>query len=181
MISAPIPGECSRSKASSMPRLPPGSPTISCHHRVTNIHSCNRSPAWPNGSSRLRPSPVPKPSSEMEKNWTRASDIARCSFLPRSCLSRLPPAELRRDEPEDALDRVGVVLDAELVRDRQEQRVGGLDRRVSRELADEDVGLRGVRPSEDRLRLRVDVPDLVRVLIAAPEVRAVSIVDQGED
>ena len=32
-----------------MPPLPPGSPTISCHHRVTNIHSCSRSPAWPNG------------------------------------------------------------------------------------------------------------------------------------
>ena len=27
-----------------MPRLPPGSPTILCHHRVTNIHSCGRDP-----------------------------------------------------------------------------------------------------------------------------------------
>lgn len=81
MISAPIPGANCRKKASSMPPVPPGWPTISCHHRVTNIHSCSLSPAWPNGASRLCPSPVPKPSSEMEKNWTRATDMARASFL----------------------------------------------------------------------------------------------------
>ena len=49
---------------------PPGSPTISCHQRVSNIHSCSRSPAWPNGASWLRPSPVPNPSSETEKKCT---------------------------------------------------------------------------------------------------------------
>src|SRR5882672_6737431 len=81
MISAPIPGSCSRRKALSRPSLPPGSPTNWRHHRVTNIHSCCRSPAWPNGASRLRPSPVPKPSSETAKNWTRASDMARAPFL----------------------------------------------------------------------------------------------------
>ena len=43
---------------------------------------------------------------------------------------RLAPAELRGDVLEDALDRVGVVLDAELVRDRQQERVRRLDRRV---------------------------------------------------
>ena len=43
--SAPTPGSCRRSKASSMPLLPPGSPVSSCHHRVLNIHSCSRSPA----------------------------------------------------------------------------------------------------------------------------------------
>src|SRR6266545_845910 len=75
MISAPTPESCSRKKASSMPRLPPGWPTISRHQRVANIHSCSLSPAWPNGASRLWGSPVPKPSSEMENCWTRASDI----------------------------------------------------------------------------------------------------------
>src|SRR4030095_898689 len=80
MISAPIPGSWRRRTASSMPPPPPGSPTISCPHRVTNIHSCSRSPAWPNGASRLRPSPVPNPSSETEKNWTRASDVAGVPF-----------------------------------------------------------------------------------------------------
>ena len=77
MISAPTPGSCSRRNVSSSPRLPPGVPTSSCHQAVSNIHSCSRSPAWPNGSSRLRPSPVPKPSSETEKNCTRASDMGR--------------------------------------------------------------------------------------------------------
>src|SRR3954467_6927916 len=86
MISAPTPGSCSRTSASSMPLVPPGSPTISCHRRVRNIHSWSRSPAWPNGASRLRPSPVPKPSSETEKNWTRPTDM----------LVLLPEAECRR-------------------------------------------------------------------------------------
>src|SRR6266540_3126287 len=76
MISAPIAGSCSRAKASSRPRVPPRSPTISCHHRVVNIHSCSLSPAWPNGASWLCGSPVPKPSSEIEKLWTRTSDTA---------------------------------------------------------------------------------------------------------
>src|SRR2546425_6540036 len=76
MISAPIPGSCSRAKASSRPRVPPGSPTISRHHRVVNIHSCSLSPACPNGASRLCGSPAPKPSSEIEKLWTRTSDTA---------------------------------------------------------------------------------------------------------
>ena len=38
MISAPIPGANRCEKASSMPPLPPGWPTISCHHWVANIH-----------------------------------------------------------------------------------------------------------------------------------------------
>src|SRR6185312_16464212 len=80
MISAPTPGSCSRTTASSMPPPPPGSPIISCHHLVANIHSWSRSPAWPNGASRLRPSPVPNPSSETEKNWTRAGDVAAVPF-----------------------------------------------------------------------------------------------------
>ena len=53
MISAPIPEANCRRKASSIPRVPPGWPSVSCHHRVLNIHSCSRSPAWPNGVSRV--------------------------------------------------------------------------------------------------------------------------------
>jgi hypothetical protein len=68
MISAPIPTACCREKASSTPPVPPVPPAMSCfHHWVVNIHSCSRSPAWPNGASLLWTSPVPKPSSEMEK------------------------------------------------------------------------------------------------------------------
>src|ERR671919_1435545 len=103
MISAPIPGPCRRTKASSTPPVPPGWPTISRHHRVTNIHSCSLSPAWPNGASRLRPSPVPKPSSEMEKNWTRASDMGPPSVASGrgggcGCILRAPvgPVDVER-------------------------------------------------------------------------------------
>ena len=104
MISAPIPGACSRRNASSMPPLPPGSPTISRHHRVANIHSCSRSPAWPKGASWLRPSPVPNPSSEIEKNWTRVSDMAgtpSCDRSPGGAFARpgAPDAAHLSDDP----------------------------------------------------------------------------------
>src|SRR4051812_9159012 len=79
MISAPIPGPLRWANASSTPP-PLAALSGSRHHLVANIHSCSRSPAWPNGASRLCGSPVPKPSSEMEKLWTRASDMACSSF-----------------------------------------------------------------------------------------------------
>jgi hypothetical protein len=76
---------------------------------------------------------------------------------------------------------VGVVLDAELVRDGEEQGVGRLDRRVLGQLPDEDVGLRGIGSPEDRLRLRVDVADLVLILTTPAEVRPITIVDERKD
>jgi hypothetical protein len=69
--------------------------------------------------------------------------IHGCDPCSRPCGS-LPPAQLGGNEPEDAFDGVGVVFDAELVRDREQQGVGSLDRRVAGELLDEDVGFRGV-------------------------------------
>jgi len=68
---------------------------------------------------------------------------------------------------QDALDHVRVVVDAELIRDGQHQRVGGLDRRVLGELSDEHVRLGGIRPAEDRPGLGVQVADVV-LLFAAP-------------
>jgi hypothetical protein len=67
------------------------------------------------------------------------------------------------------VDGVGVVLHAQLVRDGQEQRVGGGDRLVRGELLDEHIGLGGVRAAEDGARAGVDVPDLVAVASVAPE------------
>src|SRR6266498_3146386 len=95
MISAPNPTSCRRAKASSTPPAPPGWPALSFHHRVANIHSCSLSPAWPNGASRLWPSPVPKPSSEIEKLWTRASDMARAPWPPGLAV---PPVQ-QLDDP----------------------------------------------------------------------------------
>src|SRR3954470_23877309 len=111
-----------------------------------------------------------------------AGCIRRVSACSRVRLpERLTPAKLRSNVFEDALDRVRVVLDAKLVRDGEQQRVGCLDRRVPGELLDEHVRLGGVRAPEDRLRLRVQVADLILILASLSEIRAVPIVDQRED
>src|SRR5216684_1113131 len=73
------------------------------------------------------------------------------------------PAEVRSDVLEDAFEHVGVVVHTQLVRDREEQRIGRLDRLVAREFFDQHVGFRGVRAAEDGPRVRVDVADLVPV------------------
>jgi hypothetical protein len=71
---------------------------------------------------------------------------------------------------------VRVVVDAELVRHGQEERVGGSDGGVLLELLDEFVGLVGIGSPEDRARVRVDVADLVALLLP-PEVGAIAVVD----
>ena len=59
------------------------------------------------------------------------------------------PAESRRDVLQDRLDDVDVVIDAELVRHGQQQRVGLGDGFVRLELLDENVRLGGVTPPEN--------------------------------
>jgi len=63
--------------------------------------------------------------------------------------SRSAPAEFRSDVLEDAVEYVSVVVHTQLVRDREEQRIGHLDRLVGREFFDQHVGFRGVRAAED--------------------------------
>src|SRR5690349_15538352 len=82
-------------------------------------------------------------------------------------LSCSPPAERRRDLGQDRLDDMGIVGDAELVGDGEEQRIGLSDRFVLLELLDEHLGLRGIAASEDRARPLVDETDLV-LSIASP-------------
>ena len=55
------------------------------------------------------------------------------------------------------------------------------DRFVLGELLDEHVGLGGVGAAEDRPRALVDVADVVTVLVALAEVRAVHVVHEGKD
>ena len=55
---------------------------------------------------------------------------------------------------EDAVDDVGVVVDAELVGHGVQQRVGGCDRLVLLELLDQHIRLGSVCAAEDRLGLR---------------------------
>lgn len=68
---------------------------------------------------------------------------------------------------QDRLDDMRVVGDAQLVRDRQEQRVGFRDGFIRLELLDENVGLSGIASSKDRPGPFVDEADLVLMLIAA--------------
>jgi hypothetical protein len=59
------------------------------------------------------------------------------------------------------LDNMCIVGDTQLIRDRQEQRVGLGDGLVPPELLDEDVRLGGIATAEDCSRLLVDKADLV--------------------
>ena len=76
---------------------------------------------------------------------------------------------------------MGVVIHPQLIRNGQEQGVGGGDGFVRGKLLDEYGGLGGVRAAEDRAGVRVDVANLVLVASVASEVGPVAVVDQRED
>ena len=97
-----------------------------------------------------------------------------------SGLGTSAPAETRSDVSEDRLEDVGVVLDAELVRDRQQHGVGGRDRLVAGQLLDQLVWLGRVRAPEHGPEV-VDDADRVLGVEVVPEVRAVLVGDQRED
>src|SRR5258706_13114357 len=106
----------------------------------------------------------------------------QCETVPERCGgARSARAEFRSDVLEDAFEHVGVVVHTQLVRDREEQRIGRLDSLVTREFFDQHVWFRGVRAAEDGPRVRVDVADLVLVSGVATEVRPVAVVDERED
>src|SRR6185503_21345213 len=76
---------------------------------------------------------------------------------------------------------MGVIGDAQLVGDGQEQRVGRRDGVVLPELLDERIRLGGIAATKDRSRARVDEADLVPVLAGASEIGAIAIVDQRKN
>ena len=76
---------------------------------------------------------------------------------------------------------MGVVGDAELVGDGEQQRVGFRDRLVLPELFDQDVRLGGIAAAEDGAGLLVDEADLVGFLAPSAEIGAVAIIDERED
>src|SRR5262245_7947865 len=94
---------------------------------------------------------------------------------------RSAPAEFWSDVLEDVFERVGVVVHTQLVRDREQQRIGHLDRLVARQFFDQHVGFRGVRTAEDGPRVRLDVADLILIAGGATEVCPVAVVDERED
>ena len=62
---------------------------------------------------------------------------------------------------QDRLDHMGIIGDAELVRNGQKEGVGLRDGFVCLELLDENVWLGGVAATEDRACLLIDKTDLV--------------------
>src|SRR5450755_446337 len=90
------------------------------------------------------------------------------------------PTKLGRDVLQERFQDVCAVFDSELVGDREQQRVGGSDRLILRELLDEPLGVSGVRLAEARLTA-VEEADLVLRVAFAAEVSAVEVVDDRED
>src|SRR6187402_438687 len=82
---------------------------------------------------------------------------------------------------QDRLDRMRAIVHAELVGDRQQQRIRLRDRLVLPQLLDQRIRLPGIAPAEDRSRLRIDEADLVLASALPAEIGAVAIVDQRED
>src|SRR5664280_667936 len=104
----------------------------------------------------------------------------RTSRRPSPATPHSAPAETRSDVCEDRLEDVGVVVDAELVGDRQQHGVGGRDRLVAGQLLDQLVGLGRVRAPEHGPEV-VDDADRVLGVEVVPEVRTVLLRDQRED
>jgi hypothetical protein len=99
--------------------------------------------------------------------------------FPAGAFNKLRQPSAGRDMLQDRLDDVGIVVDAELVRHGQQQRIGLGDRLVLPAAARSASGLGGIRAAEDRALVVDDSrsgPGL-----AAAEIGAVAVVDQRED
>jgi hypothetical protein len=79
------------------------------------------------------------------------------------------------------LDDVSVVVDAELIRDGQEQCVSRCDGLVFRELLDEDVRLGSVAAAKNSSGVVTEEADSVLLLVPAPEIGTVAVVHEGKD
>src|SRR5579862_638364 len=91
-----------------------------------------------------------------------------------------PPAQRRCDVLQYRLDHMRVVVDAELIGHREQQRIGFRDRLVLLELFDQVRRFGSIAAAEDRPRLGIDEADVVVTLVAA-EIGAVAIIDQRKD
>jgi len=91
------------------------------------------------------------------------------------------PTERRGDVRQDRLDHVRIVGDAQLIGDREQQRIGLGDGLILLELLDQNLRLGGVAAAEDRARVGVDEADLVLTPALVTEIGAVALIDQRED
>src|ERR1022692_1977847 len=90
------------------------------------------------------------------------------------------PAKLRRNVAQDRIEDVGAVVDTKLIGDSQQQGVGGGDRLILGQLLDERLGFPGISFAEARYTA-VDEPNLVLRVALAAEIRAVEVIDDGEN
>src|ERR1700761_338931 len=95
---------------------------------------------------------------------------------PRPAASSSPPAEGRRDVGQNPFDDVRIVGHAQLIGYGQEQRISLGDGLVLPELFDEHIRFGGIAAAEDRARVLVDEPDLVRTLALVAEIGAIAVV-----
>jgi hypothetical protein len=86
------------------------------------------------------------------------------------------PAEAWGDALENGFHHVDVVGDAQLIGDREQNRVGFGEGFIFSELFDEDVGFGGVTAPKNRPRRGVEKTNLIRLLLVAPKVGAITIV-----
>src|SRR5271155_5622927 len=105
---------------------------------------------------RARGSGTRAPRNRSSKTPRRAAPVCRRPTERASTVERSAPTEGGRDVGENRLDNMGVVGDAELIRHREEQRVGLGDGLVGSELLDENIRLGGVAAAEDRARALAD-------------------------
>src|SRR5262245_54929179 len=178
-VFAPMPSASTTSATAANPRLlfnVRKAKRTSCPNDMLDL-------AWqlgePARGDSLRPTREPHhplwPRHSHERGASRARRVAQARLNPSA------PAQLGSDVLENALENVGVVVHAELIGDREEQRIRGHDRFVMGELFDERVGLTRVRAAEDGTRVGVDVADLILVMGVATKIRAVAVIDDRED
>src|SRR4051812_561030 len=127
--------------------------------------------------------PRPAAWKQATSNPRRASRCCQAAVAGRGVkdMPCLPPAEGGRHVSEDAVDDVGVVVDAELVGDGEQQGAGGCDRLVLLQPLDPHIRLGSIGAAKDRLGLRVDEPDLAGVLVPPAEEGPVPVIAERED
>src|SRR5438477_1255876 len=91
------------------------------------------------------------------------------------------PAERWRDMGQDRFDDMRIVGKAQLIRDRQEQRISLCNCLVLPKLIDKDVRFSSIASTKDGASFFVDETDLILFRASMSEVGAVAIVYQCED
>src|SRR3569833_1221472 len=91
------------------------------------------------------------------------------------------PTKQKNKKRQVRLDDVCIVGDAQLIGDREQERIGLGDGLILLELLDQNVRLGCVAAAKDCARAGVDEADLVFTLALVTEIGAVAFVDQRED